>query len=132
MDPLSALAIVAAVVQFADLGGRLLSKGWKKSLRGQGQEALLAEQSKQLSSLMTALHEALDDLDATSASVPRRSLEVICKECDSLAAELQQLLVPGHAVPSRSPPSSSDFKSMQARLELLKGPVKEAVLLCIW
>lgn len=30
MDPLSALAIVAAVVQFADIGGRLLAKSWRK------------------------------------------------------------------------------------------------------
>ncbi|KAK0622711.1 hypothetical protein B0T14DRAFT_564139 [Immersiella caudata] len=58
MDPMSALAIVAIVVQFVDLGGRIIAKGREKQKHNRDRVALLSEHSQTLSSLTTALYDA--------------------------------------------------------------------------
>jgi hypothetical protein len=129
MDPMSALAIVALVVQFVDIGARLITKGRQEQKQARDRNALLAEHSGQLSSLNKALHEAAEDLKGTTDSLSTRRLHDICDECDSLAAELVHFF----AQPASSKQKPGKYLDvLLKRLNSFKLSVMEVALLSIW
>ncbi|KAK0639799.1 hypothetical protein B0T16DRAFT_361439 [Cercophora newfieldiana] len=135
MDPMSALAIVAIVVQFVDIGGRLIAKGREKQKQVRERNALLAEQSEKLSSLNGTLHQAAKDLESTTDSVSRHRLHEICDECDHLAAELQLISDQPGSSKQKSRPWKHEGEhpdDLMKRLNAFKVSVMEVALLSIW
>lgn len=105
MDPLSALAIAAAVVQFAEIGGRLLMKTWSR-YREQGQrdaaarkiqsseEAYLENALKQLASFVRLVRESTDRAVPGSPPGPaEKELLKLCTECESIASDFENILM---------------------------------------
>jgi len=129
MDPISALAIVALVVQFVDIGGRLITKGRQKQQQARDRDVLLAEHSEKLSSLNKALHEAAQDFRGTANSVSAGRVHDIRDECDRLAEELKHVFgQPGS--PKQKPGEYLD--DLAKRLNSFKQSVMEVALLSIW
>jgi hypothetical protein len=111
MDPMSALAIVAAVVQFVDFGGRLLVKAWNKftdldddgnngrlgatTVGTRSQQAQLNEAKTAATELMTQLSLVKGILDEASDSLPAcpGDLVRIHRKCNSLATDFRSVLV---------------------------------------
>lgn len=99
MDPLSALAIAAAVVQFLDFGGRLFTTIWQESEGpNANKKAVIDNLSVRLHSLIAVLDGAIaDDVSRPNeAPSPSKSQEVppqynlitILEECKKLARQL--------------------------------------------
>jgi len=113
MDPMSALAIAAAVIQFADIGMRLLAKARKKA-RTRGlpdsrtsrfvdpgsifdedrDPATVTELIAQLSAATRILHEASQCLNPGTTGLSDNQFVTIRKRCDDLKNELQCGLPP--------------------------------------
>ncbi|KAK8064411.1 hypothetical protein PG994_007049 [Apiospora phragmitis] len=105
MDPLTALATVAAVVQFADIGGRLLMKSWRKYRERQEQEesnddgsqwaneAELEDALKELSLITRTIRGSTDHVvsHATNRTAETRLLQ-LCRECERIAEYFQEAL----------------------------------------
>ncbi len=129
MDPLSALAIAAAVVQFVDFGGRMLARGYdigKRALH-ESAGAELRNLAQQLSSLTVALHEALDGLPRGSAITPAQAkLRRACAMCDDISNEFQQAAFAGSGL------DSTKISLMKGKLVDAKAMVMETVLFCLW
>ncbi|KAH6637278.1 hypothetical protein F5144DRAFT_570116 [Chaetomium tenue] len=90
MDPLSALSIAAAVVQFVDFGYRLVKSAHQlyTSPGGQKLEDIeLSIVSRDLSNLADAVQAKLDDNAGPQGDVLR-----LCCECASTNTELQEIL----------------------------------------
>jgi hypothetical protein len=93
MDPISAMSLSAAILQFVDFGSKIIVTSYRtyRSIDGTTQENL------DLVELTTALHEFQTQL-ATPRSVSRehdagqRALEDLAIKCRDVAAELLQLL----------------------------------------
>lgn len=91
MDPLSALAIAAAVVQFADFGFRLLKSAHElyKSPSGQRSDYIeLSIVSQDLSRLADAVRAKLGEHAGLAGEVFLR----LCGDCASTKDELQNML----------------------------------------
>ena len=125
MDPLSALAIAAAVIQFADFGGRMLAKGWGKAKQlSAARDEDFASLTQQLSSLTVSLHNALEGLPSGGTVTPAQAdLGRACATCDDICNELQR---------AGSGLGSADIALMQGKLVDVKASVVETVLLCLW
>ncbi len=91
MDPLSALAVAAAVVQFADFGFRLIRSAHElyKSPSGQSSEYVeLFTISQDLTRLANAVKTKLGENQGSAGEVFLR----LCQECASTNDELQGML----------------------------------------
>jgi hypothetical protein len=145
MDPMSALAIAAAVVQFADIGGRLLGRGWERFKHARDVSAELSSFAAQISSTSNAVREAAENPAATHNAASRTNLLSIAAECSQLASEFQKALDNmGRDSGTRSadmPFTPTLFQAffhgdkiheMTCALEALRPRVMEAVILCIW
>jgi len=129
MDPLSALAIAAAVVQFADIGARLLVKSWEKGklVRDATRGTEVANLAEQLSSLKASLHEALEGLPRGSAATSAQvKLRRACAICDDICQGFHQ------AASGGSVPDSTAIGLMRGKLVDIKAEVTETVLFCLW
>jgi len=144
MDPMSALAVAAAVIQFAEFGRKLLVKSRDKLMGPIGVAQDLPALNEQLSALSTALHDAAADPNTDCTSTHYTRLEQLCRKCDHLAAEIQSILDenasqsqsltywgrPHH----RDPNSSVEVRATKAKeqLQAFRKSVMETLLLCIW
>ena len=91
MDPLSALAVAAAVVQFADFGFRLIRSAHElyKSPSGQRSKYVeLSTVSQDLSRLADGVKAKLTENQGSAGEVFLR----LCRECASTNDELQGML----------------------------------------
>lgn len=91
MDPVNAVGIAAAVVQFADFGFRLIKSAWElyKSPSGQVSEHIeLSVVSQDLSSLADAIKAKLDESPGSVGKVFTR----LHGECKSTNDRLQNIL----------------------------------------
>ncbi|PMD58378.1 uncharacterized protein K444DRAFT_563688, partial [Hyaloscypha bicolor E] len=106
MDPLSALSVAAAVIQFVDYGAGIVSKGTQlyKSVDGAlGENIELETASIRLQQLSSGVQGSLSQArrDSTQGSPTQvdQDLETICKECVTVSKELvdklETLKVPG-------------------------------------
>ncbi|KAK3312753.1 hypothetical protein B0H66DRAFT_607812 [Apodospora peruviana] len=136
MDPMSALAVAAAAIQFVDFGGSLLGKSWSRYKRATSAETT-SDISKQLSSLKVTLHDASDRLLSQRPTIPERQLLDACALCDKIESEFQAAF--GNASNRSYSPSlvrrfweQPKIDQMDVRLQALKGLVMEAFILCIW
>ncbi|KAK3312160.1 hypothetical protein B0H66DRAFT_570162 [Apodospora peruviana] len=143
MDPLSALAVAAAVVQFADFAGRLLVKSWDRGKRGNDRAAEVQNVAQQLSDLTTALHDAMDSLPSGGGEMSAQArLQRACSACDSIASEFQELfglatesrLADGHISPFLACRrlDAREISRLQEKLFDTKQMATETVLLCLW
>ncbi|KAF5679405.1 ent-kaurene oxidase [Fusarium heterosporum] len=98
MDPLSALGIAAAVVQFVDFGQRLLSETWQVYRSASGKDLELYELSlisKDLEQISQSIRNAIDGQKsgALDGSHDADSLLLhVCGECDAIAGEINKVL----------------------------------------
>lgn len=110
MDPLSALAIAAAVVQFVDIGGRGLVKCWQgfRELRIVGseddddekleikQQTMLCELELRVSTLVTFTAEAQLPSTQLLASQPttpaQQQLIVAASDCQTIRFDIDRIL----------------------------------------
>ncbi|KAK2468192.1 hypothetical protein H9L39_20414 [Fusarium oxysporum f. sp. albedinis] len=97
MDPLSALGVAAAVVQFVDFGQRLLSETWHIYRDATGQDIELRELStvsRDLTQVAQAARDAIAQQEA-SQSVSQHAdtwLLDVCRECDIISREIENIL----------------------------------------
>ena len=90
MDPLSALGVAASVAQFVQFGGSLVSKS--RQIYKQG--ALLdhiecGNATRRLAEVTGDVEKSLKDLeDLGEPSSDAKALEIICRNCVTLAEEL--------------------------------------------
>ncbi|KXX75782.1 hypothetical protein MMYC01_207455 [Madurella mycetomatis] len=132
MDPLSALGIAAAVVQFVDFGGRLLSKAWESA---GDLAAELKELQTQTSTLSENLHKASAHLRRDGPTAADRNLARARDDCDRIAAEIQDTLDRARRRERRFPFAiwePTNISAAKARLENLRRAATESVLFCIW
>jgi hypothetical protein len=101
MDPLSALAIAAAVVQFVDFSAKLISRGRAKrkgsttAVPESGFERVELEKLSQELTLFTSkVHDASNGIpyDGTTESGARLQFAQLGDECNSIAMEFQAVL----------------------------------------
>ena len=141
MDPMSALAVAALVIQVVDIGVRLVRKGaatYKNakdnSEKARNDKANLQKLQAELTALRANLH--LSRHDAASGFV--RAIE----ECDALVLAIGELL-PGNdgaAASSlthgkeRQPPvlNSEKVESLEKRMQSLRELVIYAIVMGIW
>ncbi|KAL7815611.1 hypothetical protein V8C26DRAFT_435773 [Trichoderma gracile] len=88
MDPLSALGISAAVVQFVDIGGKLLIKGWEKYRQMQQG----APDDEELEKLARDVKEAFEELSLQSSGIQRVFVNVRDSQPTPAQAHLLQRL----------------------------------------
>ncbi|SCV57729.1 uncharacterized protein FFB14_15295 [Fusarium fujikuroi] len=97
MDPLSALGVAAAVVQFVDFGQRLLSETWHIYRDATGQDIELRELStvsRDLTQVAQAVRDAIAQQEA-SQSVSQHAdtwLLDVCHECDIISREIENII----------------------------------------
>lgn len=89
MDPLSALSVIAAVVQFADFGTRLFASTWDiyHDSSGLGKELRsLSEVSQDVSRLSAKIQDAIAESDTD------QEMLAYCRKCDELASEIGSMV----------------------------------------
>ena len=122
MDPMSALAIVAAVFQLVDLGGRLVSKGvahYKGTKLDSDDVQSLQKEFITLSGKIRRMCEGSDG----------DRMAELHEECDSLVFDLQQMFnktSPGPAGASQSP------RAIKLKLDKMKSMTTEAIVFSLW
>jgi hypothetical protein len=150
MDPLSALSIAAAVIQFVDYSTKVVSKGKElyKSIDGALSENIeLETASIRLRSLISNLQDSLRHCQQTqqgSVDPSFQALEAICKGCmevsKELVTELEKLKVPeGHPQKKwktfrqalKSVWSKERIKEISDRLVTLKSDLDTHVILSL-
>ncbi|KAH0499693.1 hypothetical protein TgHK011_006868 [Trichoderma gracile] len=88
MDPLSALGIAAAVVQFVDIGGKLLIKGWEKYQQMQQG----APDDEELEKLARDVKEAFEELSLRISGIQQVSINMRDSQPTPAQAHLLQRL----------------------------------------
>ncbi|KAF5016984.1 hypothetical protein F66182_11162, partial [Fusarium sp. NRRL 66182] len=97
MDPLSALGVAAAVVQFVDFGQRLLSETWHIYRDAAGRDMELSELStvsQDLSQVAQAVRDTIaqqESPQSVSQNADTLLLDV-CRECDIISREIENIL----------------------------------------
>lgn len=115
MDPMTALSIAAATVQFVDFGTSLLSsaRGVYKSASGQPQDVVqLTSLVDDLSKFSQSIQEVFHKAKSTQMSYDRfeESLFRVCAECLQTCSEIQAAVVKlGRVKSPKSAVSSSAF-----------------------
>ncbi|CAM1502182.1 Fc.00g041660.m01.CDS01 [Cosmosporella sp. VM-42] len=161
MDPLSALAIATAVVQFAEFGGKILVRTWDKYKTYKGPDAArqIAQESAELSEIaneLSTLARAVQDnsqefVSENQVSAVESQFMRLCTECDSIDSEFQGVLNrirnrkrrPGKDTEEREKKKIIRFplagmwdahkiEHMSERLESLRSQIMSAILFCLW
>ncbi|KAF5531083.1 hypothetical protein FMEXI_13162 [Fusarium mexicanum] len=160
MDPFSALAIAAAVVQFAEFGGRILTRTWDKYLivyKGPDSVSQIAQESSDLTALTTELSELAKAVQVNSdevvagGSVAESQLLKLCTECESIETEFKKVLnridnrkrrtidkddkrarnkIPRLALAGLWDRRKID--EMDNRLEALQKKIMNCIVFCLW
>lgn len=142
MDPFSALAIAAAVVQFAEIGGKLTVRSWTKyrewrHKRESGTDTPSAEDIEleaslnDLSLFNRTVRQSTDRVVAHDSPGPAEmQLLQLCEECDSIAIDLMDVLGKIKNRPmKKNTQSHLDFKDRKGTHEEDKD---RAVLAGLW
>ncbi|CAJ2504284.1 Uu.00g116780.m01.CDS01 [Anthostomella pinea] len=154
MDPLSALAIAAAVVQFVDIGGRLLKKAWESHnghAREKTEQQQLEEVEKQLSFLIDGVREASKTLSGSIVSNPTTPMQAqllrLHAECVDISTEFNAAIQHMRALAQRPTRNRFSFRGHQSadkdvrdrdvrhileRLPVLRREVIDCVVLGLW
>ncbi|KAJ9149486.1 hypothetical protein NKR23_g4326 [Pleurostoma richardsiae] len=147
MDPLSALAIATAVVQFAEFGGKILLRTWSryKGRLAEEEDVQVSKLVDDLSGLSNSVRDRTEGFWEDSAASPSElHLSRICSECDSVTAEFRDVL--GQLSRRRKAKKDTKLeqlvlaglwddrriKQMADRLEILRQQVMTAILFCLW
>jgi len=138
MDPLSALAIVAAVVQFADVGQRLVTSWLTRQKEQQGPS--VGELKAELGFLIEAIRGVYQDADL---QMGRMMHEGVLERCATLMKRLEEL---EDAQPPKGPslrdrfdrttygklPERRALEDIEAHLYNLKTSVITVLATSIW
>ncbi|KAI1850353.1 hypothetical protein JX266_004211 [Neoarthrinium moseri] len=105
MDPLSALAIAAAVIQFVDFGGRLLHKKWVRKLSPKDdeskqaayhaprEEAELVRNTKELLQLVDDVRKCSKQFGPSQrSSLAEKQILKVCEDCEAVSSKFQNLI----------------------------------------
>jgi hypothetical protein len=97
MDPMSALSVATAVLQFVDFGSRLLSTSYEISRSSSGQTAKEVELSTITSELLGLVAHVKDTVEASKAGNRYRSeaenrLVKISEECEEVVSQFGSAL----------------------------------------
>lgn len=157
MDPLSALAIAAAVFQFLDLGGKLLAKGWGKYQeirRDVSENREHAEEVEEFSKTLEELSGQISWFRQVSISIvvsqPPTPTQVqllkLSSQCASLSSDFEriksQMKLPNNwAMKSAKMKDRNkaevqrkqeEFDRITKRLELLTREAMDFIFLSLW
>ncbi len=155
MDPLSALAIAAAVVQFADVGLRILSGVTKRKNGGIFSSSNTSDDRPdlclaELDSAMQRIQESAEYLGPEVGRASRTQFVDIRNRCDAIASRLRDPLMAekrqheyrkggageGSSIWSSFSPflkwPSAQVDDVNAKLGELRILSMQSVLLCIW
>ncbi|KAK6214428.1 hypothetical protein LQW54_004335 [Pestalotiopsis sp. IQ-011] len=155
MDPLSALAIAAAVIQFVDYGSRLVKRTWDvyKTAAMNDLEGIPETENDQLEGISNELKQLAQSVrDSTGIHQEHRqptkaetNLMWACEESEKVNAELQDLLAKIRRRPilkhqdDRNPRyavakiwEKDKIGQMEQRMENLRRQAMGAVLVCLW
>lgn len=147
MDPTSALAIAAAVVQFVDFTARLLSEThnvYKAGLGSTVEDVVLTDITTDLAKLSTEVENKSTVLIRTneSRSTSQETFLRICGECKIVCAELNSLVEklsvknPGtfksFQVAAKRIWSKERILSVKERLNEMRQQMMMAAIVCIW
>jgi hypothetical protein len=155
MDPLGALSVAAAVVQFVDFGTRVLSDARHIYKSSSGQTPVNLE----LSMVTDDLSRLIDDveskaekasLQSTNVSVslnsPEESFLRLCRKCKDISSELQlslgklqasgpnkiDLAVKSVFLSVKGVIAEKDIETLKDRLSQIREQMKMAVLVFLW
>ncbi|KAK4442313.1 hypothetical protein QBC34DRAFT_455083 [Podospora aff. communis PSN243] len=145
MDPMSALAIVALVVQLSEIGAKLISKGWDAHKKARESEAIriegIADLSRELSSLTAAIRETSGGLEGFDGNPSLGRMRSVLTACDASSGELQLLaeVSDGRAgggsasksalQRSGSAMDNEKLEKLRKRLDALKSSAMQAAML---
>ena len=153
MDPLSALAIAAAVLQFVDFGGKLLSRTWdtyRVARHAAEENEEISKVARQLSELSAGVRASTQSWLRTGDAVAvtaETQLHQLCEEIDSITTELQSIMEkikrrktvrkdPERKMITRFPLAgmwdARKISDMSERLEELNRRVMTAILFGLW
>jgi predicted RNase H-like nuclease (RuvC/YqgF family) len=160
MDPLSALAIAAAVVQFAEFGSKILKRTWDKYLivyKSSDAAYHIAQESSDLTALTKELSELAKAVQVNSdevvagGSVAESQLLKLCTECESIETEFKTVLnkidnrkrrtigkdderaknkIPRLALAGLWDRRKID--EMDSRLQALQKQIMNCIIFCLW
>ncbi|KAJ0422247.1 hypothetical protein BJY00DRAFT_311307 [Aspergillus carlsbadensis] len=148
MDPVSALSVAAAVVQFIEVGGKLVNTYFEVRSRGKGQPAevvSLAASAKDVSSLSSTAKERVDSLGSSyprhAESLLRVTAEIASVE-SKIQAGMERLTVnpkkhstaagSSMVVAIRIVWSHRELEQWEKQLSGLRDQVIMNVLMCVW
>ena len=106
MDPLSALSVAAAVIQFVDFGQRLFVGTWSIYRSSSGESVVLEDLStvsRDLEQLSTSVERALEHTQGREngpsiSQYADESLLRACAECRAISSDIQNILLEiGHS-----------------------------------
>ncbi|KKP04974.1 hypothetical protein THAR02_02911 [Trichoderma harzianum] len=127
MDPLSALAIAAAVFQFLELGGKLCIKGWEKYKhiqQGVPHDQKHTEEEEQLRKIFEELSGQISWFQEVSTSIvvsqpptPTQTMKS-AKRKNRGGADIQRI--------------NDDIELIEEKLEQLKRETMDFILLSLW
>ncbi|KAK0615107.1 hypothetical protein B0T17DRAFT_498541 [Bombardia bombarda] len=149
MEPLSALAIAASIVQFVDFGNRLLSRTWDVYKRPDAAAQELTTIAEELSMFSSRVRESFKGLrhdeKQSQPSETESQLSRLCDECDVITSDFQTVLRQirrrhsGRSAQDKVTRfvlaimwSDTKIAVMKERLDILRRRVMTAVLFCLW
>ncbi|PMD20004.1 hypothetical protein NA56DRAFT_705245 [Hyaloscypha hepaticicola] len=147
LDPLSALSVVASVVQFLDFSNKIVSKGvqaYKSSDGALIENAQIEEATQRLAQLSKNLETSMVSDQGGVLSDTDQQLATICQSCVSVTSELitylEKLKIPNwqqhrkwtsFRKALKSVWSTADLDRTVHRLDVLKGELETHVLVSL-
>jgi hypothetical protein len=149
MDPVSALGVAAAAVQFVDFGSRLLSNTLEtyKNATGQSTRNMeLSVISQDLVLLATEVETLLGKMEEPRPGSAAERLKSLCHDCKSVNAELQTILEKLKAKGSskldlaknsfvsavKGIVSAGKLKVLEGQMETIREGIMLPTLLSLW
>jgi hypothetical protein len=148
MDPLSALSVAAAVVQFIDVGGKLVDTYFEVRSTAKGQPTQVVSLAASAASLSSAASTAKEKVERLGSTYPRHAESLlrltaeIASVEEKVKAGMERLTVkPKKYLPTFASSAAVAVKTVwsQGELDLWKGQldglhdqVIMIVLMCVW
>ncbi|KAK8017064.1 hypothetical protein PG993_015253 [Apiospora rasikravindrae] len=153
MDPLSALAIAAAVVQFAEVGGKLMMKKWRKYKEQREpeppndgsrwlREAEIEDALEQMTLLTRTIRESTDNaVSHVTPTAAEAQLLQLCHQCEETTGYFREVLaaakqrsyqVTTHKTELERLWTEDTTEMRQRDLHVLQRSVTGIILLCLW
>ena len=117
MDPLSALAIVAAVVQFVDVGNRLVTSWLKPQKEQQGPS--VGELKAELASLTEAIGDVQQSANLQTGGRMEETVQTTLYSCAKLMKRLEEL-------EDAQPPTGLGLRGRFDRTQRMYGKLSDA------